>query len=96
MRLINADELLKRGINLSWSVQKRVSEVDIGLMPTVEVVRCKDCKYRPYLSPDKTLFLTPTTKKGCDDFTCPYTCPDDDYYNRMPDDDDFCSSGERK
>lgn len=33
--LIDADKLLKKGINLSWSVQKWVSEVDIGLMPTI-------------------------------------------------------------
>ena len=49
MRLIDADELLKQGKYMSWSVQKWVSEVDIGLMSTVdavEVVRCKDCKHR--------------------------------------------------
>lgn len=34
-RLIDADKLLKKGINLDWSVQKWVSEVDIGLMPTI-------------------------------------------------------------
>lgn len=33
--LIDADKLLKKGINLSWSVQKWVSEVDIGLMRTI-------------------------------------------------------------
>ena len=34
-RLIDADKLLKKGITLSWSVQKWMSEVDIGLMPTI-------------------------------------------------------------
>lgn len=33
--LIDADKLLKKGINLSWSVQKWVSEVDIGTMRTI-------------------------------------------------------------
>lgn len=34
-RLIDADKLLKKGVTLSWSVQKWMSEVDLGLMPTV-------------------------------------------------------------
>lgn len=34
-RLIDANKLLKKGIPLSWSVQKWVSEVDIGLMRTI-------------------------------------------------------------
>ena len=34
-RLIDAEKLFKKGVNLSWSVQKWVSEVDIGLMPTI-------------------------------------------------------------
>lgn len=33
--LIDRDKLLKKGINLSWSVQKWVSEVDIGLMRAI-------------------------------------------------------------
>ena len=34
-RLIDAEKLFKKGINLDWSLQKWVSEVDIGLMPTI-------------------------------------------------------------
>ena len=34
-RLIDADKLLKKGITLSWSVQKWMSEVEVGLMPTI-------------------------------------------------------------
>ena len=36
MRLIDADELLKQAIPMSWSNQKWVSEVTIGLMSTVD------------------------------------------------------------
>ena len=34
-RLIDAEKLFKKGVNLDWSLQKWVSEVDIGLMPTI-------------------------------------------------------------
>ena len=34
-RLIDAEKLFKKGINLDWSLQKWVSEVDIALMPTI-------------------------------------------------------------
>lgn len=33
--LIDRNKLLKKGINLDWSVQKWVSEVDISLMPAI-------------------------------------------------------------
>lgn len=66
-------------------------------VPSVEsVVRCKDCKYRPYL------------REGCDssrsigfnlvfpyEFMCPCDC-DDPYYSYIPDDDWFCADGEMK
>lgn len=55
----------------------------------VEVVRCKDCKYKP-------------TGTGCNhdlEFPVHYKCPcecDDYWYSWMPKDDFFCGNGERK
>ena len=55
----------------------------------VEVVRCKDCKYKP-------------VGTGCNhdlEFPVHYKCPcecDDNWYSWMPKDDFFCGNGERK
>lgn len=55
----------------------------------VEIVRCKDCKYKP-------------TGTGCNhdlEFPVHYKCPcecDDNWYSWMPKDDFFCGNGERK
>lgn len=52
----------------------------------VPVIRCKDCKHRPYVDDDGVL-------DG--DNVCPYLC-DDPFYTVMPRDDWFCHRGERK
>ena len=55
----------------------------------VEVVRCKDCKYKP-------------VGTGCNhdlEFPVHYKCPcecDDYWYSWMPKDNFFCGNGERK
>ena len=59
----------------------------------VEVVRCKDCIYRPIAVPRKR-------GRGFDyefpkDNECPCQC-DDDWYSWMPSDDWFCANGKRK
>ncbi len=56
----------------------------------VEVVRCKDCKHRPYKDDDGDVY-----PHSWDDETCPCTC-EDSFYNWMPDDDFFCGKGERR
>ena len=66
---------------------------------------CKNCKHRPI---EVFKGETPETpvKEYADmgwgepepvewDYTCPYTCGDD-WYNKMPEDDDFCSKFESK
>lgn len=60
-----------------------------------EVVKCKDCIHRP-IHMDGKQIDSPYIDDDCcyRDYTCPYLC-DDDYYNRMPDDDWFCNHGER-
>ena len=63
---------------------KNVPPVD-----AVEVVRCKDCKYKP-------------VGTGCNhdlEFPVHYKCPcecDDNWYSWMPKDNFFCGNGERK
>ena len=54
----------------------------------VEVIRCKDCKHRPYL--DKDGFIEPENS------ICPCINEDDPYYSWMPEDDWFCADGERR
>lgn len=56
----------------------------------VEVVRCKDCKHRPYEDEGGNIW-----EPDGGDFTCPLLF-DDPYYNGMPEDDFFCKYGERK
>lgn len=56
----------------------------------VEVVRCKDCKHRPYEDEEGAIYQP----DWCD-FTCPFLC-EDSYYNGMPEDDFFCKRGERR
>ena len=73
------------------------------------LVRCRECKHRPVKSHDKKGRLWITAPKNYNedclsafapavgeyDLTCPYLC-DDPYYNRMPDDNYYCSKGVRK
>lgn len=47
-----------------------------------EVVRCKECRHNPKFTKDYQYGL------------CPY-CQEDDYYAGTPDDEHFCSYGER-
>ena len=58
-----------------------------------EVVRCKDCKYRPHLEDEN----------GSDygfnvsgDEMCPCVNKDDGWYSWMPKDNFYCGFGERK
>ena len=57
------------------------------------LVRCKDCKHRPI--PNGVDHPLAPKLDGWSDYVCPCLC-DDEYYNFMPDDNDFCSRGERK
>lgn len=68
-----------------------------------ELIRCKDCKHRPYMAKRKhdgrldiyrPLAENPEYE-GQEDMTCPFLCYDS-YYDRMPDDDFFCAYGEAR
>ena len=52
----------------------------------VEVVRCKDCKWLPYI--DERGFVDGDTMCPC--------INDDFYYSYIPNDDHYCSYGERR
>lgn len=54
-----------------------------------ELIRCKDCKYRPVSYGDEHDLYFPK------EYRCPCQC-DDNWYSWMPEDDFFCARGERK
>ena len=98
MRLIDADylrEQIQRRAESSYGLTREVFELMVnvldvtGTVDAVEVVRCKDCKYRP-------------VGTGCNhdlEFPVHYKCPcecEDYWYSWMPKDNFFCSNGERK
>ena len=59
----------------------------------VDVVRCKDCKYRPtQTEPPKTYGFSIEFPKGS---RCPCEC-DDGFYSWYPNDNWFCADGERR
>lgn len=88
------NRLPKNAIGAEYSHVK-VLLYNIPAADVVEVVRCKDCKYRPYIvDPNK-----PAEGFNLDQEwglqRCPYLVADG-WYSIMPNDDWFCSRGERK
>ena len=47
-KYIDAEWLIKESMPLSFSVQKWVNEVQIMTAPSIDIVRCQDCKYWVY------------------------------------------------
>ena len=97
MRLIDADaltiDLLKKAMDDAFltgnaDMHRLLIQV-VAHYPAVDavsVIRCRDCKHRPYRDGDGMI-------DG--DYVCPYLC-DDPYYSVMPGDDWFCSRAERR
>ena len=77
-------------------IRREAIVADIKPVPAadvVEVVRCKDCKHRPYSTePGKTYGLTIEAPTGM----CPCYNEDDGWYSWIPDNEFFCFYGERK
>lgn len=110
-REIDGDELFKRIAGHSYylgdDILTRISLMQEGKLPkkkdvrpadVVEVVRCKDCVHRPIVQDASMRYgfgITGPEENGDTDFTCPYLCSDP-YYNRMPKDDWYCSSGKKR
>ena len=44
-RYIDAEWLIKESMPLSFSVQKWVNEVQIMTAPSIDIVRCKECRH---------------------------------------------------
>lgn len=61
----------------------------------VEVVRCKECRHRPLMVDGDVKDPNYNESAWEEDYTCPYLCYEDDFYNCMPPDDGFCNYGER-
>lgn len=74
-------------------MKHKAGVTDIGLEDYVRVVRCKDCKHRPI--PNGINHPLAPELDGWSDYVCPCLCYDE-YYNFMPDDNGYCSWGERK
>lgn len=61
----------------------------------VEVVRCKDCVYKPYVV-DVFHASYGDIPRLESNGKCPCINADDYFYSHMPDDDWFCANGERR
>lgn len=100
-RYIDADVLLNNTdgmehVKYSQEYGHVVPVCDIVYAPTVdavEVVRCKDCKHRGYIVKDRRGYEWIEYEETSH---CPLQCYDDDYYNRLSEDDFFCADGERR
>ena len=81
-------------ICVAYLAEKAADAIE-ELQKAVQVVRCKDCIHKPiryaFGKPDAPWI---DEEYGERDYTCPYLCGDD-YYNKMPDDNGFCSLGEK-
>ena len=71
---------MSRWINIDDLPTSRVEWDDIVDAPSIDIVRCKECKHNPW-DFDRT------------DYTCVW---DDDFADRPQTPDDFCSYGERR
>ena len=79
-------------------IRKYEAITEISDLPSAqpEIIRCKDCKHKPYPSDN---YDYDNGDNGFEiifpDYRCPCRC-EDDYYNRIPDDDWFCGNAERR
>ena len=69
---------------------------DVPTVDAVKVVRCKECRHRPLMVDGDVKDPNYNESAWEEDYTCPYLCYEDDFYNCMPPDDGFCNYGERK
>jgi hypothetical protein len=66
----------------------------IGFIRTKpELIRCKDCKHRPYKD-ERGHVVPPEEDEECS--PCPCVDDGDWYYNYIPEDDWYCANGEPK
>ena len=61
----------------------------------VPLVRCRECRHRPLMVDGDVKDPNYNESALNEDYTCPYLCYEDEFYNCMPPDDGFCSCGEK-
>lgn len=79
-RYVDAEWLIKESMPLSFSVQKWVNEVQIMTAPSIDIVRCKECRHRHTINCFRA-YLEYDIQEWVVD---------------SGDDNDFCSWGERE
>ena len=67
---------------------------DIPAADVVEVVRCKDCKHKPNGYTDDDVLRYPNFPHE-ESNPCPCQVHEDEWYSWIPNDDFYCSYGER-
>lgn len=67
-----------------------------AVMKCIDVVRCKDCKYRPKEPDWETYGFRGSNLEFPEGSECPCRCAEDTYYSWYPKDDWFCPRGKRK
>ena len=95
-RYIDAEWLIKESMPLIFSVQKWVNEVQIMTAPSIDIVRCKECKHRPIKEDaDGENYGFNLIEPTEGDERCPCLISDG-WYSWMPEDDFYCGYGERE
>lgn len=99
MRLIDADELRKKLDKLYPVFYGNLFD-GMPTIDAVQVVRCKECKHRPQTFTYFSVISEIEKERVCgadndEDRVCPFLC-EDNYYSQIPEDNFFCSYGERK
>ena len=77
--------------------KRKISKVElVKLLSQPEIIRCKDCKHKPHTSDE---YDYDNGDCGYEiifpDYRCLCRC-EDEYYNRIPDDDWYCGNAERR
>ena len=92
---INKAELLKE-LSVIQDRPVRSAMQIIKILPTIDLVRCKDCKHRPIKDdPDRANYGFNIIEPTDGDDICPCLV-DDGWYSWMPEDNFYCGRGERR
>lgn len=108
-RYIDADEFAKQAYEVAYPIVHDINSHERGLtlmgiaqlldeQPTAdvrEVVRCKDCKHKPNGYTDDDVLRYPNFPHE-ENNPCPCQVHEDEWYSWIPNDDFYCSYGERE
>ena len=100
-RYIDADKLTEAFVkaakqvgNIGDQIAFRMMINEIPAADVVEVVRCKDCKHKPNGYTDDDVLRYPNFPHE-ENNPCPCQVYEDKWYSWIPNDDSYCSYGER-